>query len=118
MIQAYIKLTHWQCWPFWVLGLTPSSSNSDIDKAARDLSSKIKLGFDNAAKFETPLGLFDRDEFLIREAKSKLQSPSDRLKAEFWFFEQTRKLNASEGSYELDNKVLSEVQWLKKFRIS
>ncbi|HED33137.1 MAG TPA: hypothetical protein ENJ08_02820 [Gammaproteobacteria bacterium] len=72
-------------WPFWVLELTPDAQNSDIEKAARDISSKIQFEIPDANKYATPEGIKTRDEFLIREARSKLQDPRARLLAEYWY---------------------------------
>jgi len=116
MIQAYINLPHWQCWPFWALELTPDASMSDIEKSVRDLNAKIQFGFEGAEKFKTPLGLFDRDEYLLRDAKAKLQNPEDRLKAEFWYIApETVIANQEKGAD--DNVIITESSWLKLFRV-
>jgi len=75
----------YSCWPFWVLELTPEAHNTDIEKAAREITSKIEFEIANADKYNTPDGLKKRDEFLIREARSKLQNPAERLLAEYWY---------------------------------
>lgn len=76
-------------WPFWVLNLTPSATNSDIEKAAREIDSKIQFQVPGADQFETPTGKQKRDSFLIREAKAALQDPNARVLAEFWYIDPT-----------------------------
>ncbi len=93
MIQEYTNQPQFSAWPFWVLELTPEAKNADIDKAARDISSKIQFGIEGADRFETPIGNKQRDDFLIREARSKLQDPAARLLAEFLYVDPTQSDN-------------------------
>ena len=111
MIQEYINQPHWSCWPFWVLELTPNATLQDIEKAARDLTNKIEFGFDLAKKFETPQGEFERDSYLIREAKAKLQNPEQRLQAEFWYIEPSYIKESSE------TPRIDEGQWLNLMKV-
>ncbi len=94
MTPEYTNNPLYFCWPFWVLELTPGAKNTDIEKAAREISSKIQFEIPGANKYATPDGIKTRDAFLIREARSKLQDPKARLLAEYWYInpttEQTR----------------------------
>lgn len=85
MTPEYTNNPLYFCWPFWVLELTPDAKNTDVEKAARDISSKIQFEIPDANKYATPDGIKTRDEFLIREARSKLQDPKTRLLAEYWY---------------------------------
>lgn len=75
----------YSAWPFWVLELSPSASNSDIEKAAREIESKLQFQVPGADTFASPLGKQQRDSFALREAKNALQDPSRRVLAEFWY---------------------------------
>jgi len=111
MIQAYINRLHWSCWPFWVLELSTDATVQDIEKAARDITNKISFGMEAAKTFQTPIGTFERDDFLIREAKAKLQNPEQRLLAEFWYIE------PKEIEQSADTPTIDENQWLKLMKV-
>lgn len=85
MIPEFSEDPRYAAWPFWVLELTPAASASDIEKAARDISAKLKFGVAGVERFPLPLGDAMRDEYLVREAKALLQDPARRLQAEFWY---------------------------------
>lgn len=108
MTQAFTKQPQFSAWPFWVLDLSPDATNADIDKAARDLTAKLQFGMAAAKKFISPLGELERDEHLIRDARSALQDPTLRLVAEFWYFsiEQT-----SEAATENEPQRLTNKDW-------
>ncbi len=72
-------------WPFWVLELSPMANNSDIEKAARDIESKIQFKVPDAEYYSTPSGLCKRDSYEIRDAKAALQDPNSRIVAEYWY---------------------------------
>lgn len=85
MIPEFSEDPRYAAWPFWMLELTPAASASDIEKAARDISAKLKFGVAGVERFALPLGDAVRDEYLVREAKALLQDPARRLQAEFWY---------------------------------
>lgn len=85
MIPEFSEDPRYAAWPFWVLELTPTASASEIEKAARDISAKLKFGVAGVERFALPLGDAVRDEYLVREAKALLQDPARRLQAEFWY---------------------------------
>ena len=113
MIQEYIDNPLYSCWPFWVLGLTPSAQESEIEKAARDITAKITLGIPSASEYQTPNGLKQRDEFLIREAKSALQDASKRIVAEFWYIDPATDFKDAEDSHTLSAEEWQEALGVK-----
>jgi len=99
-------------WPFWVLELTPTAENADIEKSARDIINKIQFQLPGSEYYRSPDGSQKRDEFLIREAKSKLQDPKTRLLAEYWYIDP---LIEAENTQQQDK--LSIKDWYKEFGI-
>lgn len=85
MNQAFFDDPKHAAWPFWVLELGPTATNADIDKAARDIAGRIEFAIPGAECFDTPRGSIARDQYLIRDARAKLQDPAARLLAEFWY---------------------------------
>lgn len=73
-------------WPFWVLCLTPQCGTVDIERAARDINARLTMKLKGADEFVFPGGMARRDEFLVREARSRLLDPAVRLLCEFWYF--------------------------------
>lgn len=112
MIQEFINEPLNKAWPFWVLDLLPECSNQDINKAAQLISSKLTLGVPKAEFFDTPSGQKNRDEFLVREAKSILDDPAQRLLAEFWYVP-PRNEQVEDSNEETTNESLTAKQWLK-----
>ncbi len=72
-------------WPFWVLELEPAADNRSIERAFQKITSSLQLNIPNAKDYMTPLGLRQRDEFLLREARAILTNPDQRVLAEFWY---------------------------------
>lgn len=85
MNPAFTSNPIYFAWPFWVLELTPSASNSDIEKAAREIESKIQFQIPGADSYPSPLGKQTRDSYTLREAKTALQDPCSRVVAEYWY---------------------------------
>jgi len=112
MPQEFINRPGWQCWPFWVLSLTPEASSSDVEKAARDISSKLNFGVEQTTKFLTPEGNMDRDTYLVRGAKSALQDPQTRLLAEFWYFDPEISRTRFQSAPAEKSMPSSEEDWL------
>lgn len=108
MDPEYIDNPLYCSWPFWVLELPPTSKTLDIEKSAREIAAKIEFGAPGADQYATPVGVKKRDEFLVREAKFKLQDPKARLLAEFWYLDP--KLNDKSSS---DNANISVESWCR-----
>jgi|GEM_PF-1968157 len=87
MIPEFTEQAQFSAWPFWVLGINPEASSIEVAAAARDITTKLQFKIPEVEYFQTPVGRKTRDEFLVREAKSKLQDPQARLIAEFWYAE-------------------------------
>lgn len=85
MIPAFSDNPVGQCWPFWVLELTPSCSIQDIERAAREITARITLQVAGADGFCCPGGKARRDAYLVREARARLLNPQSRLLCEFWY---------------------------------
>lgn len=115
MTQAFINQPQFSAWPFWVLNLTPEAANSDIDKAARDLTAKLQFGMAEAKSFSSPLGQHQRDEQLIRDARSTLQDPALRLLAEFWYFAADK---PSDSPVEDTKTTLTDKDWAMDLGLS
>ena len=97
-------------WPFWLLGLEPSASNSDIEKAAREIEAKIQFKVPNAERYKTPFGDFNRDSFEIREAKAALQEPNSRLLAEFWYLSESETENNCQETQKNSDSTLPSTE--------
>lgn len=85
MTPAFSEHPLYQCWPFWVLELTPAASLAEVEKAARELAGKLRLGMKGADQFAWPGGTAARDEYLLREARARLIDPNTRLACEYWY---------------------------------
>ena len=85
MIQEFTSSPFYSGWPFWVLSLTPDASSQAVSQALQSISAQLKLGVEKARYFDTPMVVRERDEYLLREAKSILDNPDQRLIAELWF---------------------------------
>lgn len=106
MIPEFTDQPLYSAWPFWVLELTPEASAIDIERQARELVNKLKFKLPGVEYYLSPLGKKTRDEYLIREAKSKLQDPKDRLLAEFWHSDLSTEIK-TEAIAHTDNEVLA-----------
>jgi len=113
MNQEFINNPLYSAWPFWVLELSPTSTLADVEKSANELIGKLKFGVEAATWFKTPDGTNTRDEYLVREAKSRLQNPNERILAEFWYVnpEEINPTNTESNS-------LSVSEWLDKFGVT
>lgn len=113
MTPAFSKLPALSAWPFWVLELTPSSSQQDVEKACREITGKLTLNMSGADSFTTPNGIMCRDSYLVREARAMLIDPDRRLLAEFWYVPPTK------PSANLDErKTPTASQWRSYFGVN
>ncbi|WP_226664353.1 hypothetical protein [Microbulbifer aggregans] len=112
MIPAFFNNPAASGWPFWVLQLTPAASLNDVNRAARDLAGKLTLQLDGAGEYSTPVGVMQRDEFLIREAQAVLIDPERRLLAEFWY------LPPVPACEEQSEKAVTAEQWREHFGVA
>jgi hypothetical protein len=74
----------WQENPFYVLGLPPDASRSDIERTAQKLLAELAIGRDGARTYSTPLGPMERTEERVRMAVAELRDPRKRLSYEIW----------------------------------
>ena len=115
MSQEFTSWPSWSAWPFWMLEITPDAKGSDIEKAARTIMARIEFGVDDANRFLTPVGIFQRDKQIIAEAKSTLQDPSKRLLAEFWYISPDHGNTENDKESKLEHKSTSD--WLNSFSL-
>jgi hypothetical protein len=76
--------SRWQENPFYVLGLPPDASRSDIERTAQKLLAELAIGRDGARTYATPLGPIERTEERVRTAVAELRDPRKRLSYEIW----------------------------------
>jgi hypothetical protein len=70
--------------PFFVLGVAPTSSRMDIERAAQKLLAQLAIGAASAQVYSTPFGTRSRDEALVRSALTTLRDPERRVLLELW----------------------------------
>jgi len=70
--------------PFFVLGLPPDSTRSEIERTGQRLLAELALGRQAAATYATPLGPEPRTEERVRAAVAELRNSASRLVHEVW----------------------------------
>ena len=70
--------------PFQVLGITPTASRMEVERAGQKLLAQLAIGAASAQAYATPFGPQPRDESLVRQALASLRDPQQRIVAEFW----------------------------------
>lgn len=70
--------------PFYVLGLQPEASRSDVEREGQKLLAMLELGLEAARCYETPLGPRQRTAERVRDALAALRDPDLRLAHELW----------------------------------
>lgn len=70
--------------PFYVLGLRPGCSRSEIEREGQKLLGMLELGLSAARRYDTPLGAQPRDAERVRWAMAELREPARRLVHELW----------------------------------
>lgn len=72
----------WEDNPFLVLGLGPSSSRMEIERAGQKLLSMLELKLPAARTYAGPWGPVARDADKVRAALAELRDPSRRARHE------------------------------------
>ena len=70
--------------PFYVLGLRPGSSRTEVEREGQKLLAMLELGLSKAERYPTPLGERDRTADKVRLAMAELRDPDKRLLHELW----------------------------------
>ena len=70
--------------PYFVLGLAPSASLVDIERAGQKLIAQLTIGAASAKTYVSPFGPLARDESLVRSAVATLRDPNERVLSAFW----------------------------------
>lgn len=70
--------------PFWVLGVPPTASRMEVERAGQKLLLQLGIGAASAQSYDTPLGPRPRDEAAVRAALAALRDPLARALAEPW----------------------------------
>ncbi len=65
--------------PFYVLGLAPTASRTELEREGSKLLSMLQLGFKDALTYRSPLGEHPRTEEAVRAAMAELRDPKRRL---------------------------------------
>ena len=66
--------------PFYVLELAPDAAPADIERQGRKILGLLEVGSTKAKSYACPLGTFERDETMVREAMSALRDPKRRAR--------------------------------------
>lgn len=75
-------LHRWMQNPFFVLRLTPSASNLEIEREGRKILGQLEIGLKTARFVETPLGTLERTADDVRRALAELRDPQKRAEHE------------------------------------
>lgn len=70
--------------PFYVLGLRPSASRTELEREGQKLLGMLELGLAAAARYPTPCGPQPRSPDQVRQALAQLRDPQRRLLQELW----------------------------------
>ncbi len=69
--------------PFYILELSPAATPGEIERQGRKLLGLFEVGAKKARAYTCPLGTFERDETMIREAMAALRDPKRRAREAF-----------------------------------
>ncbi len=72
------------CNPFYVLGLPPTASRAEVERAGQKWLAMLDVGIAAASTYETPLGGMPRDADLVRKSTAALRDPDLRVVHEIW----------------------------------
>lgn len=70
--------------PFFVLGLAPSATRVELERAGQRLLAELTIGRESAREYDTPVGRNLRTPELVRQALAELRDPARRLIHEAW----------------------------------
>jgi len=70
--------------PFFVLGITPSATRVEVERAGQRLLAELAINRKTALHYETPVGRNLRSPELVRQALAELRDPARRLVHEAW----------------------------------
>src|SRR5262249_22582320 len=70
--------------PFYVLGLPPDASRTEIERQGAKLLGMLELRLKSALRYPTPFGPAERDADKVRQAMAELRDPERRLGHELW----------------------------------
>ena len=70
--------------PFIVLGLSPASSRTEVERQAQKLLSQLDAGIEGAVTYPSPVGPGRRTPEMVRWAVDQLRDPKRRLLHELW----------------------------------
>lgn len=70
--------------PFYVLGLGPDCSRTEVEREGQKLLGMLELGLSAARRYTTPLGTRERTSDKVRQAMAELRDPERRLGHELW----------------------------------
>lgn len=77
-------LAVWRRNPFFVLEVKPDASRAEFERAGQKLLALLEIGSDAACRYQTPLGLAERDADAVRQALAMLRDPGERALHELW----------------------------------
>jgi hypothetical protein len=70
--------------PFWVLGVPPTATRLEVERAGQKLLAQLSIAATSAQTYATPFGPRPRDEALVRNALAVLRAPEERVLLELW----------------------------------
>jgi hypothetical protein len=97
--------------PFRVLGLSPSSTRAEVERAAQRLLAELELGLAAAQTYATALGPRPRDAELVRAAAAGLRDPAKRAWHELWALAPVRAAEASASAAGSVPSALRALGW-------
>lgn len=65
--------------PFYVLGVSPTASRTELEREGNKLLSMLQLGLKESSVYRSPVGEQARTEEAVRAAMAELRDPKRRL---------------------------------------
>ncbi|MDP2273459.1 MAG: hypothetical protein Q8K32_22155 [Archangium sp.] len=65
--------------PFYVLGVSPTASRTELEREGNKLLSMLQLGLKESKVYRSPVGEHPRTEEAVRAAMAELRDPKRRL---------------------------------------
>jgi hypothetical protein len=66
--------------PFYILEIAPGATPGEIEREGRKILGLIEIGAAKALRYTCPLGSFERDATMVREALFALRDPKRRAR--------------------------------------